>query len=84
MKARLTLLDDMLGTCSANPDIHREFIASKSRDADKMQEEMDALPTDTLMQKAVTVFARDASGMPFSAFSRWQFVLCSGCSARHE
>jgi hypothetical protein len=64
MRARLTLLDDMLGTCSANPDIHREFIASKSRDADKMQEEIDALPADTLMQKAVTVFARDPDGMP--------------------
>lgn len=32
---KLTFTDDLLGTSSGNPDIHREFIASKVPDAAK-------------------------------------------------
>lgn len=62
MKVKITLLDDMLGTTSANPDIHKEFIASRSADAKKMDEELAALPVEQLMEKAMTVFPRDADG----------------------
>jgi len=64
MKVRITLTDEMLGTASGNPDVHREFIASRSNDADKMAEEMEHLPASELEAKAKTVFARDESGAP--------------------
>jgi len=54
----------MLGTASANPDVHREFIASKSADAKRLEEEMHGLPADDLVEKAVTVFPRDDDGTP--------------------
>lgn len=64
MKVRITLTEDMLGTASANPELHKEFIASKSADADKLEEEMKALPADEAMAKAMTVFPRDDDGLP--------------------
>ena len=64
MKVKIELLEDMLGTACQNKEVHEEFIASKSKDADKMREELESLPADELMEKAVTVFHRDADGMP--------------------
>ena len=64
MKVRFTLTEEMLGTASANPDIHREFIASKSADADRAEEELRSLHADELAEKAKTVFPRDDDGTP--------------------
>ena len=64
MKVRIKLIEEMLGTASANPELHREFIASKSADADKLKEEMESLPAEDLIEKSLTVFHRDTTGMP--------------------
>ena len=64
MKVRITLTEEMLGTASANPELHKEFIASKSADADKLEEEMKALHADEAMAKAMTVYPRDDDGLP--------------------
>jgi len=64
MKIRITLTEDMLGTACQNKEVHEEFIASKSADADKAKEELEALHADELMEKAVTVFPRDVDGAP--------------------
>lgn len=64
MKVKIKLTEEMLGTANANPELHREFIASKSADADKVKEEMEALPAEDLMEKSLTVFPRDSDGTP--------------------
>lgn len=64
MKIKIKLNEEMLGMSSANPQVHEEFIASKSGDADKIKEELEALPAEDLMEKAVTVFPRDEDGCP--------------------
>lgn len=64
MKVRITLLEEMLGTACQNKQVHEEFIASKSKDADKMAEELESMPADELMDKALTVFPRAESGKP--------------------
>ena len=61
---RLTLTEEMLGSACGNPDVHKEFIASKSADAAKMEEEMASLPAADLENKAKTVFHRDDDGTP--------------------
>lgn len=78
MKIKITLTEEMLGMSCANPDVHKEFIASRSADAEKMAEELEALPADALMEKGTTVFPRDADGVPFlwdyqirGAFKEW-------------
>lgn len=64
-KVRLTFTDELLGTSSGNPELHREFIASKAPDAQKMEEEVAALGVDAVEEKTMTVFPKLADGMPF-------------------
>lgn len=64
-KVRLTFTDEILGTSSGNPELHREFIASKAPDARKMEEEVAALGVDAVEEKSMTVFPRLADGTPF-------------------
>lgn len=42
MKVRLTLLEELLGTKSANKDVFADFIASKAPDDDARKEELDS------------------------------------------
>lgn len=62
---KLTYIDELLGTCSANPDIHAEFIASKAPDAQSRAEEVAAIGVAEAIDKAMTVFPRDEDGGPF-------------------
>lgn len=64
-KVRLTFTDEILGTSSGNSELHREFIASKAPDAQKMEEEVAALGVDAVEEKSMTVFPRLADGTPF-------------------
>lgn len=65
IKVRITFFEELLGTCSGNPELHREFIASKAPDADSMEDEVAAIGVDGVMEKAMTVFPRDENGNPF-------------------
>lgn len=64
MKIKITFLEDVLGTASANPDIHREYIASKGPDAESIEEEVASIGVDAALEKSMTVFPRDANGNP--------------------
>lgn len=60
----IELLDELLGTCSSDPKIHEDFIASKAPDAMSREEEVAALGTDKVVEKGKTVFAKE-DGKPF-------------------
>ena len=64
MKVRITFFEDVLGTASANPDLHREYIASKAPDAESIEEEVAAIGVDAALEKSMTVFPRNADGKP--------------------
>jgi hypothetical protein len=64
MKLRLTFTEELLGTASADPEIHSEFIASKGPDAATIEEEVAALGADEVTEKSTTIFARDEEGAP--------------------
>ena len=64
MKIRVTLIEEMLGTACADPAVHRTYIASKSADAEKVEQELESLPADELFEKARTVFHRTPDGRP--------------------
>lgn len=62
IKVKITFLEELLGTASANPELCREFIASKGPAPD---EEVEALPdVDGELEKSTTVFPRE-DGKPF-------------------
>lgn len=63
LKVRITTFEGMLGTASADPEIHREFIASKAQAAEKTDEEVEAINADEAFEKQMTVFPR-ADGKP--------------------
>ena len=63
-KIRLTFIEELLGTASGNPELHREFIASKSPEASTLEEEVAAIGVDGTVEKAMTVFPR-RDGKPF-------------------
>lgn len=65
IKARITFTEELLGTCSNNPEIHAEFIASKAPDAAKTSEEIEAIGVDAYTEKGMTVFPRTSFGSPF-------------------
>ena len=65
LKIRITLTEEMLGTASGNPDLHREYIASKAPDAERKEEEVARLGVDAAAEKQMTVFPRSEDGKPF-------------------
>lgn len=65
LKVRITFFEEVLGTASANPDIHSEFIASKAPDAPSIEEEVAAIGADGVERKEMTVFPRTEDGSPF-------------------
>ncbi len=40
IKVRVTFTEELLGTASANPELHADYIASKAKDAKKTAEEL--------------------------------------------
>lgn len=65
IKVKLTFTESILGTCPSNRDIYREYIGSKSPDADTIEDEVAALGEDAVAEKGMTVFPRNADGVPF-------------------
>ena len=64
MKVKVTLLEEILGTAPADPEIYREFIASHAPDAKSREEEVEAIGVDAVVEKGLTVFPRNAEGQP--------------------
>ena len=59
LKVKITLLEELLGTASANPDVQREYIASKAPDASTIEDEVAAIGVNAAVEKSMTVFPRD-------------------------
>lgn len=65
IKVKIRFTEEALGTQSANPDIHREFIASKSPNAETIEDEVAAIGVDAAIEKSMTIFPKIADGTPF-------------------
>jgi hypothetical protein len=63
LKVRTTFTEDLLATSSGKPEVHAEFQASRSADAQKMEEETATLPAEEVTEKASTVFHVDPKGL---------------------
>lgn len=64
IKVRLTFTESVLGTWPANPDIARDFIASKAPDAATIEDEIAATSVDEVADKGMTIFPRDKDKNP--------------------
>lgn len=64
MKVRLEFLEEILGTASADPEIHETYIASNAPDAPTRKEEVEALGAEEVFEKSMTIFPKE-NGIPF-------------------
>jgi len=64
LHVKVLYTEELLGTASANKELHSEFIASKAPDAPSREEEVAALGADAVEEKAMTVFPRMDDGTP--------------------
>lgn len=64
MKVRLTFMEEILGTASADKEIHAKYIASNAPDAPTKKEEVEAIGVEEVIEKSMTVFPRGEDGEP--------------------
>ena len=64
MKVRLTFTEEILGTASADPEIHSTYIASNAPDTPSRKEEVEAIGVEEVIEKSMTVFPRGNDGEP--------------------
>lgn len=80
ISVRLTLTEDLLGTAASDPEIYREFIASKAPDAKSMEEEVAAIGTDAVVEKGKSIFPKE-NGKPFLWDYQIKGFMKDSCSA---
>lgn len=81
LKVKVTMFEEILGTASANPEIHEEFIASKAPDAPSREEEVAAIGAEEVFEKGMTVFPRDKDGNPIAWDYQWKGFFKDACQA---
>jgi hypothetical protein len=64
LKVRLMLEEELLGTAPNDPNIHREYIASKAPNAATVEDEVAAVGIEEVVEKSMTVFPRNTDGKP--------------------
>ena len=74
LTVRVTFIEELLGTASANKEIHEEFIASKAPDAKSLEEEVEAVGAEEVFEKGMTVFPR-VDGRPVAWDYQWKGFL---------
>lgn len=72
LKVKITFVEELLGTASADPNIHEEFIASKAPDAPSRKDEVEALGVAEVIEKSKTIFPKDENGIPFMWDYQWK------------
>ena len=65
LQVRLTFTEKLLGTLPNDDEVYIKFIASKSPDAETIEDEVAALGVDEVVEKGMTVFPRTDEGRPF-------------------
>lgn len=79
LKIKVEMFEEILGTASANPEIHEEFIASKAPDAKTREQEVAAIGAEEVFEKGMTVFPRDDNGNPIAWDYQWKGFFKDAC-----
>ena len=81
IKAKITFTEELLGTASSDPEVHKTYIASKAPNAPKLEEEVEALGVDNIAEKSMTIFPRDKDGNPILWDYQIKGFFKDSCSA---
>lgn len=75
LKVKVVFDEEVLGTSASNPDIHREYIASNGPNALTIEEEVEAIGTEEVFEKSMTIFPRNKEGKPIVWDYQWKGFL---------
>lgn len=64
LKVRITFLEEVLGTSSADPEIYESYIGNNAPDAPSLEEEILAIGLQEVIEKGKTIFPKDEDGVP--------------------
>ena len=64
IKVKITFLEEVLGTTSSNPEIHKDFFESNAPDSKSRKEEIEAVGVEEVIEKSMTIFPRNKDGQP--------------------
>lgn len=78
---KVTFVEEVLGTASANHDIHEEYIASKAPDAQSREEEVASIGAEEVFEKSMTVFPRNEEGKPILWDYQWKGFFKDACAS---
>ncbi len=90
LKVRVTFVTELLGTASANPNIYTDYIAAKSKNSEKIEEEVEAVlraskdaenNKEGEKTKIVTIFPRNEEGEPVMYDYQWKGYFKEAASA---
>ena len=81
LNIEVTFLQGLLGTQTGDKDVYRSFIGSKAPDAQKLEEEIEAIGKDNVVDKGKTFFPRTKDGKPFIYDYQLKGFFKSACSA---
>ena len=81
LNIRITLINEMLGTAAADPEVYKNYIASKSPDAMTLEEEVAAIGVEETANKSMTVYPRLEDGTPFMWNYQLKGFFKDACSA---
>ena len=65
LKVKLTLIEEMLGTNPADPDVYGTYIASNAPDVKTIEQEIDDFGVEEVKAKGRTIFLKLEDGRPF-------------------
>ena len=80
LKCKVTYIEPLLGTASANPELHSAYIASKAPDAASIEDEVAAIGAEAVEERAMTVFPRMDDGTPFTYDYQWKGFFKESCA----
>lgn len=79
LKVRITFLEEVLGTANSNPDIHRDFIASKAPSTELSTEEVENINIVDEDHQGVTIFPKTKDGTPIFYNYQWKGFFKDAC-----
>lgn len=80
LKIKITFKNSILGTLTGDKDVYKNFIASKSPEANTLEEEIANLGEEAVIEKGKTIFPKK-DGKPFIYDYQIRGFFKSACSA---
>lgn len=81
LRVKITFRRSILGTLTGDKDVYKNFIASKSPNANTLEEEVANLGADEVIEKGKTIFPKTEEGKPFIYDYQIRGFFKSACSA---